>query len=169
VVLIAVVVVLGLFLLRAMDEDATSAVDGDEVSTADDAGDDAAPEGDSEGDGAEAPADDATTETSAEAELRPPSEITVMVLNASGVGGAAAAQTDKITGAGYLAAPADNSPLPSKTTQVQFAEGYEREAAALAEAIGAADGATAPLAPDLGVDLQGSQLVVILGNDLAGG
>lgn len=176
VVLIAVAVVLGLFLLRAIDDGATSAADGD-VETADDT---AAPDdGDEtdetdageagEGGGDDGGASDDEPEPPPP-ELRPPGEITVIVLNGSGVQGAAAAQTEKIAGAGYQTAIAGNAPQAVTDTQVQHAEGYEAEARALAEAIGTSPDATATVGPELAdVDLQGSQLVVLLGTDLAGG
>jgi hypothetical protein len=173
VVLIAVAVVLGLFLLRAIDnDDATSATDAAEVETADETtspgdGDENEEEGaDDDGGGDENDGDDDSPAPAP----RPPEEITVIVLNASGVQGAAAEQTDRIAFAGYQTATAGNAPQQLTDSQVQHAEGHEAEARALAEAIGAPADATSAISPELAdVDLQGSQLVVLLGTDLAGG
>lgn len=184
VVLIAVAVVLGLFLLRAIDEgDATSAADDAALEAADDTGDTddgAASDGTGAGEADEPPGEPADGATDGgdggtdqgepePPQPRAPGEITVIVLNGSGVTGAAGRQTEALGGAGYQTAVAANAPQPVTQTQVQHAEGYEAEAAVLAEELGV-PGSVAPMSPDLGeIDLQGAQLVVMLGTDLASG
>ncbi|HEX6237057.1 MAG TPA: LytR C-terminal domain-containing protein [Acidimicrobiales bacterium] len=179
VVLIAVAVVLGLFLLRAIDDsDATSAADGEALEATDDgeasgdtgAGESDEPPGEPADGGTDGGGDGGTEEGEPPApEPRTPGEITVIVLNGSGVQGAAGQQTETLGAAGYQTAVAANAPQPVAQTQVQHAEGFEAEAAVLAEELGV-PGSVAPMSPDLGeVDLQGAQLVVLLGTDLASG
>lgn len=161
IVLIAAAVVLGLFLLRALEDSApdnvaagpaeTTVAGGDtsDTTTAEDGGD--------------------TTTTAAP--VRQPAEVVVRVANVSGVSGAAGARTEQLTSAGYQTVEPTNGPEGQQleATQILFIEGFEGEARALAEALGApADGVAAmPAQPP--VDPGGAQLVVLLGTDLAGG
>jgi hypothetical protein len=161
IVLIAAAVVLGLFLLRALEDSSSSDGAVTAPSTT------AAP-------GAE------TTDTTAEeggettttaAPARPPGEVIVRVANASGVEGAAAARTEQLAGAGYQTVDPTNGPEGQQleATQVLFAEGFEAEARALAETLGApADGVAAMPAPPP-VDPAGAHLVVLIGTDIAEG
>ncbi|HEX6425536.1 MAG TPA: LytR C-terminal domain-containing protein [Acidimicrobiales bacterium] len=160
VVLVAVAVVLGFFVLRAIDDTAAGPVEttesAEESSDTTVAADDEAP--------------DETDTTEAEAPpARDPGEVTVLVANASGVQGAAAGQTDAIQGGGYLVAQPTNAPDLVETTQVLAVEGYEAEAAVLAADIGAPEGAVNPMPDPPPLDLAGAQLLVLLGPDLAGG
>lgn len=176
VILVAVAVVLGFFVLRAIDDTGAGTAGVDVEAASDDASEGAADapaaegEGEGEGDatdpaaggeGAEAPAEP-------EAEVRPPGEVVVAVANASGVQGAAAAQTDAIAAGGYLTGTAGNAPDSSDTTQVMAIPGFEAEAAVLAEAIGAPEGAVQPMSDPPPLDIEGIHLVVVLGTDLAG-
>jgi hypothetical protein len=156
VVLVAVAVVIGFFVLRALDD--TGAGPG--VTTSPDATDPAA-EG---GEGGE----DAATDTTAAPEARPPGEVVVLVANASGVQGAAGAQTEALQGGGYQVLPADNAPNQVQTTQVLPTAGYEAEAAVLATLMGASDAVEAMPDPPP-VDLAGANILVLLGPDLADG
>jgi LytR cell envelope-related transcriptional attenuator len=161
IVLLAAAVVLGLFLLRALEDSGS-----DDVSTAQSgttvAGGEASDTTAAEGDG-----DTTTTETP----LRQPAEIVVRVANVSGVAGSAGALTDQLAGQGYQTAEPTNGPEGQQldATQVLFVDGFEREAGALAEQMGApADGVTAmPAQPP--IDPAGAQIIVLLGTDLAGG
>jgi hypothetical protein len=161
IVLIAAAVVLGLFLLRALEDSApddvavapseTTAVAGDTTETT--------------------AAEDGGETTTTAAPLRQPAEIVVRVVNVAGVSGAAGARTEQLAGAGYQTVEPTNGPEGEQldATQILFAEGFEGEAQALAEALGApVDGVTAMPAPPP-VDPGGAQLVVLLGTDLAGG
>src|SRR5690606_35052381 len=99
----------------------------------------------------------------------PPSEVTVVVANASGVNGAAAQLTDTLAGQGYQTAPGLNAPSSVATTQILYLEGFEQEALALASTIQAPAEGVAPMPQPPPVDLGPAQLLVMLGPDLAGG
>jgi hypothetical protein len=152
VVLVAVAVVLGFFVLRAIDDtgSGTPVAGSDPASSETTAG----------GDTTEAPATTAAP--------RAPAEVIVIVANASGVQGAAAEQTEAIQGGGYQVAPAANAPEAVEATQVMPVPGFEAEAAVLAADIGAAEGAVVPLPDPPPVDLAGANILVLLGPDLAG-
>ncbi len=155
VVLVAVAVVLGFFILRAIDDTGGGPGIGDtesagEVETTD---------------GSETPP---ASDTTAPAP-RPPGEVIVLVANASGVQGAAAEQTTTIQGGGYQVLPAGNAENQVETTQVLPIAGFEAEAAALATAIGAPEGAVQPMPDPPPVDLAGANVLVLLGPDLASG
>ncbi|MGH9111557.1 MAG: LytR C-terminal domain-containing protein [Acidimicrobiales bacterium] len=159
-VLIAAAVVLGLFLLRAIDDSSTPVSSGDLAETAGTAGagaDTTAPPAEGEG--------STTTETPA----RPPAEVTVRVANASGVQGAAGAKTEQLAGGGYQTVGETNGPQGQRieATQVLFTKGFDREAVAVAEALGlpAENAAALPAQPP--VDLGGAQILVLLGTDIA--
>ena len=160
IVLVVAAVVLGLFLLRALEDSAPS----DGVATAP-----------TETTAADGEATDTTTAenggetTTTAAPVRQPAEIVVRVANVSAVEGAAAARTDQLASAGYQTVDPTNGPEQLDATQVLFVDGFEGEARALAEQLGApADGVVAmPAQPP--VDPGGAQLVVLLGTDLAGG
>jgi hypothetical protein len=161
IVLLAAAVVLGLFLLRALEDSAPS----DDVATSPTATTAGGETSDS------TTADDGGDTTTTAAPLRQPAEIMVRVANVSGVDGAATARTEQLAGAGYQTIEPTNGPEGQQlnATQVLFVDGFEGEARALAEALGApADGVAAiPAQPP--VDPGGAQLVVLLGTDIAGG
>jgi hypothetical protein len=161
IVLLAAAVVLGLFLLRAIDDSSSS----DDIATANT--DTTAANGEATDTTAAEDGGDTTTT----APLRQPAEIVVRVANVSGVSGAAGAKTEQLAAAGYQTVEATNGPEGQQldATQVLFVDGFEGEARALAEALGApADGVAAmPAQPP--VDPGGAQVVVLLGTDLAGG
>jgi hypothetical protein len=162
IVLLAAAVVLGLFLLRALEDSAPT----DDIATAPTT---TAAGGESTDTTAAEEGGDATTTTAAP--VRQPAEIVVRVANVSSVDGAASERTEQLAGAGYQTVEATNGPEGQQldATQVLFVDGFEGEARALAEQLGApAEGVTAmPAQPP--VDPGGAQLVVLLGTDLAGG
>lgn len=156
VVLVAVAVVLGFFVLRAID-DTGAGPSVDDVETTD---------------GGQAESGDSTTPPESDTTTvppRPPGEIVVLVANGSGVSGAAAAQTEAIQGGGYQVATPGNYEAGVDTTQVLAVEGYEAEAAVLAAAIAAPEGAVQPMPEPPPVELAGAHLLVLLGPDLANG
>lgn len=161
IVLLAAAVVLGLFLLRALEDSAPS----DDIATSPTATTAGGETSDS------TTAEDGGDTTTTAAPLRQPAEIAVRVANVSGVDGAATARTEQLAGAGYQTIEPTNGPEGQQldATQVLFVDGFEGEARALAEALGApADGVAAmPAQPP--VDPGGAQLVVLLGTDIAGG
>jgi len=76
-----------------------------------------------------------TSTTKAAGEVRPPQQVTVVVLNGSGRPGAATAQTNALKAKGYQTlTPADAT--RREGTVVYYRPGFEREAAALATAVG---------------------------------
>lgn len=155
VVLVAVAVVLGFFVLRAIDDtgagpDVEVEAPGDESATS-------------------AGPPPAGSDTSAPA-LRPPGEVVVLVANASGVQGAAAEQSTMIEAGGYQVLPAGNAEQQDlQTTVVYPVLGYEAEAAKLATDIGAGEGAVQPMPEPPPIELAGAHVLVLLGTDLAGG
>jgi LytR cell envelope-related transcriptional attenuator len=161
IVLLAAAVVLGLFLLRALEDSAPT----DDIATAP-----TTTAAGGEATDTTAPEEGGDTTTTA-APVRQPAEIVVRVANVSSVDGAASERTEQLAGAGYQTVEATNGPEGQQldATQVLFVDGFEGEARALAEQLGApAEGVTAmPAQPP--VDPGGAQLVVLLGTDLAGG
>lgn len=156
VVLVAVAVVLGFFILRAID-DTGGAPSVPDDGTAAPAGEEAAEEGAPE-----------STEPAAP-QARPVGEVTVLVANASGVSGAAAQQTELIAGAGYVTLEGTNAPELLEATQVLAVAGYEADAAALATAINAPPESVAPMPDPPPLETGGAHVLVMLGPDLAGG
>jgi hypothetical protein len=154
VVLVAVAVILGVFVLRAMDN--TSA-DVGSVNT--DATDTTAADGEA-----------AATETTAPA-VRTPAEVILIVANASGVSQAAATKTEQLQAAGYQTAPATNAPADMEldATQIMPTAGFEPEAAKLAGELGLPPESVQPLADPPPVDLAGANILVLMGTDVAGG
>lgn len=159
VVLVAVAIVLGFFVLRAIDD--TGGAPG--VTT------------DTEATAGGEPEDSETPpETEAPPEPRPPAEVVVLVANASGVSGAAGAQRDILAGAGYQTLEPTNATEAIEATQVLSAPGFEVDAAALASQIGAPPESVQPLTelPALDApppDPAAVNVIVMLGPDLASG
>jgi hypothetical protein len=156
VVLVAVAVVLGFFVLRAMNN--TSA-DVGVVTNSDTTATTAAP------------GDKATTKTTAaKPAARPPAQVTVVVANASGVSGAAAKQTDKLKAAGYKTGTAANAPegMNLVESQVMAVPGYEADAAKMAKDLGKPN-AVKPLPNPPPINMGGANILVLLGTDLARG
>src|SRR5690606_14397230 len=120
--LVAVAVIVGVFVLRALDD--TGA--GPAVDVADDATEQTGSPPPEEG-GEQPPAGEQEEQPAP----RPPQEITVLVANASGVSGAAAAQTEAIAGGGYQTVEPTNAPEQLDATQILAVQGFEAEAAAL--------------------------------------
>lgn len=158
--LIATAVIIGLFLLRNWDG---SSAGGTEL-VADEADGAAATPG---GDGAASGDPGAQTTTTAAA-ARPPGEVTVRVLNATSVVGAAGTMSDTLVQGNYKTVEPDDAGQMLDTTKILFAAGYEREAADLARAISSPAESLEALADPPQVDPTGANLVVLLGKDLAG-
>jgi hypothetical protein len=153
VVLVAVAVVLGFFVLRAI-EDTGGGPTAEEIEAAADTTSSSEDAADS-------------TDTTAPA-ARPTAEVVVLVANASGVQGAAAAQSEAIARGGYQVLPAANAPSEVEATQVMATAGYEADAAALAAAIGARPDSVVPMPDPPPLDVTGAHVLVMLGPDLAG-
>lgn len=157
VILVVVAVLIGFALLQDRDSStaqvAVGADDDPAVDTSDDDGTD------------EAPADSSTTTT--EAPL-PPSEVKVLVANASEVDGAAGVQSNDLEALGYVTANPTNAQELVPTTVVYFTPGFQAEAEELATQIGADPAVVAPLpTPAPVADMQLSDVLVVLGPDVA--
>ena len=164
--LVVVAVLVGLFLLR-------NGLDTSEVVTASDNGAEA-DGGEADGGAADEGTDDATDEGAETTDTtlppaRTPDQVPTIVLNGSGVSGAAGRYSEFLGSLGYQLTDPDganaNANVPS--TQILYAEGFEQEAVELADAIGAAAIAPAPLGAEPPGETMGAMVVVVLGPDLA--
>ena len=109
----------------------------------------------------------ATTAVTSPASTRPNNQVKVFVANASGVQGSAGRAADTLKAAGYVAV-AGNAPAHVKTTTVYYTEGYQAEAQGVAAALGAPAAAVQPMpTPPPIADIQGAQVLVMLGPDVA--
>jgi hypothetical protein len=169
VILVAVAAVLGFFVLRLMDDAGVESPVGD-IETAD-TSDGGSPDTTAASDEGEGGDEGESSDTTAAPAARPAGEVTVLVANASGVQGAAGAQSEAISQGGYQVLPADNAPENLDATQVLFVEGFEPEALVLAEQIGVAAPAeaVAPVPDPPPMELSGANVLVLLGPDLASG
>lgn len=151
-VLVAVAVVIGVLLLRDDDAGVAAVAVGTDTPSADVGGDDDA---------------DATASTTTTAALRPPAQVKVLVANGSGVNGAAGTTTDELEALGYVTGtPTNAERVPA--TVVYFTAGFEAEAAALAEALGAPVTSVVMMPAVAPVDdLQLSNVLVVVGPDIA--
>jgi LytR cell envelope-related transcriptional attenuator/Protein of unknown function (DUF2510) len=93
---------------------------------------------------------------------RPPAQVRVEVLNASGKAGAAGAMSDTLKAAGYTIAGLGNA-TTQKGTTVACETGFDAEAAALAQNVGAG-ATTQPLASPPPADAANADCLVTLGS-----
>lgn len=111
-----------------------------------------------------------TTTTTAAGALRPPAQVPTIVLNGSGVKGAAKKYSDALATYAYdLTNPTGGNATattPIPTTQVLYGPGFAREAAAVALAIGAPPSSVAALGTTLPGTTNGASVVVVIGTDL---
>ncbi len=155
--LIGVAVVIGIVLLQVVDNDTTGPI-----------GDGGSSSGAVVDNSSSSTQPDETTTTTTVATgggARQPAEISVQVLNGSGVSGAAASMTTQLQGAGYvMLEPTDTSPTTGTT--VYCTGGLDREASALAVAVGGDPPPSAEALPDpppSGTDST-TNCVVVLGS-----
>lgn len=96
---------------------------------------------------------------------RPPAEVNVIVLNGSGQSGVATSNANAAASAGFTSLEAQNA-LPSETTTVYYAPGFEADAAAvkLALRLAAAPVQPAPAEPIV-PEAAEADVVVLLGTD----
>lgn len=152
VLLLALAVVLSVVLLQALDDSPTGLTTTAQESTP--APQEATPAADTP---AVAP------------QVRTPSEVNVLVANGTTVNGAANKVAGRLQPIGYKLLKPGNTATPSTTSVVQYVPGYQAEAQALATSLGISSSAVqampnpAPIA-----DLQGANVLVIIGNELAG-
>lgn len=118
--------------------------------------------------GASAKGDRSSASTTTTVALRSPSKVTVIVLNGTSVGGAAGKYSTAIGSAGYQMLTAGDAATKIPATQVFFAPGYQREAAAVAAAAGAPATLTpVPLPTPPPGQVGAANVVVVIGADLA--
>ena len=162
-VLVVVAVVIGLVLLRnGLDTSETftpSTTDGSTSETDDAASTDGTI------------VDDGTDSTDSSVSVRTPPEVAVIVLNGSGVQGAAARYSTALANLGYNLTDDDGANATSNvdTTQVLYQTSpadFQAEAAAVAAAIGAPATSLAPLGTPLPGTTNSAVVVVVLGPDL---
>jgi LytR cell envelope-related transcriptional attenuator len=162
VLLVAAAVIIGVLLLNASDDSSaeqqvqTSSVDQTSETTATTAG-----TGSTGGTGG-------TTQTTARsAQAHAPNQVKVLVLNGSGVQGAATKVANQLKAQNYVAT-GDNAPQPLNTTTVYYVAGYEADAKAIADLLKNPAPATAampnpPPSPKVG----DNHVVVMLAADVA--
>lgn len=161
--LVVVAVMIGLFLLRnGLDtSEAVKSTRGSDSSATDSSSSDSG--------ATDAGTDGTTTTTLAE---REPAEVPTVVLNDSGVAGAAGKYSQALAAAGYQLTNPDganaDAPGDAAGTIVYFAPGFEAEAAAVAAVIGAADTVVPqPLPTTPPGPIASASVVVVIGTDLA--
>jgi hypothetical protein len=182
-----VAVVVGVVLLaQGFDDDGGLIVaDGDDgaTDTTADAGDgdtDGATDGDgTDGGGTDGEGDegatgttvdggtDGDTETTATVlpPARPPEQTTVLVLNGSGVDGAAGRVRDALLAANYNPLAPGNAPTNVDDTSIYHLEGWQAEAAGIASLLGAPLDAVAPMPDDPAFEIGEAVVVIVLGAD----
>ena len=145
IILIVVAVAIGLVLLaKGFDGGDTSlAVSpaGDDTSAEPAAeGDEPAAESDepaAEGDEPAADDGDSTTDTPVEpGTTRPPGEVKVAAVNATGEPGLASTAAGKLDTQGYVTAPKNGSTIPTEASTVYYLAGYSEDAKAVASILG---------------------------------
>lgn len=123
--LIVLAIIIGIVLLQVIDDGSGPIGDGGTTTTT------AAPTtSTSRGTTTTTKADPKETGT-----VRTPQQVTVLVLNGSGVGGAAATSTNTLRALGYQTLPASDAPAQVGNT-VYYQSGYKRECAAVATTVG---------------------------------
>ncbi len=160
--LVVVAVLIGLVLLRN-GLDTSEAI----TSTGGSGSDSEATDGTS--DGTDDEPDGTTTTVPA---VRPPAEVPAVVLNDSGVAGAAGKYSDALAAFGYVLTDPDGDNADTAgdaaVTLIYFAPGFDAEAAAVAVAIGAPETvvpAALPTTPP--GPITGASVVVVVGLDMA--
>jgi cytoskeletal protein RodZ len=99
-----------------------------------------------------------TTSTSVVA-VRPPGEVTVVVLNSMGLDGAAGRMTQRLTEAGYQTLTPDNFTPEQDPSRIWYREGFAAEAADLVDLL---PGASVEQLPDESLQ-EGADVVLVLG------
>lgn len=105
--------------------------------------------------------------TAPAAQPRPADQVIVMVANTTTVNGAGGCMTDALETRSYQIRPPGNTEPARETTAILFQAGFEAEAAQLASDMGVQEAPAAIPNPPPVADLQGANLLVLLGTDLA--
>lgn len=91
--------------------------------------------------------------------LRPPAEVTVVVLNSIGLDGAAGRMSSNLSEAGYQTLTPDNFEPEQNPSRIWYREGFAAEAAALVDFL---PGATVEALPDESLQ-PGADIILVLG------
>ncbi|MGH3650803.1 MAG: LytR C-terminal domain-containing protein [Acidimicrobiia bacterium] len=91
--------------------------------------------------------------------VRPPGEVTVVVLNSMGLDGAAGRLTNDLASAGYQTITPDNYTPELDPSRIWYREGFAAEAAGLVDFV---PGATVEPLPDESIE-EGADVVLVLG------
>ena len=156
-ILLVVAAVLGIVLLQAFDTDidAGSGVD---------VGNTTVPTGNGTA-GSVVPTVPANTNTTRPA--RAPSEVTVLVANGTGIKGLGTQNADALKALGYNTLTAVDATKALDASAVQYAEGFQAEAQAVALTLGLQPSSVQPLNSPAVPDTQGATVIVLLGADIA--
>jgi len=101
-------------------------------------------------------------------QTRSPADVKVLVANGIGVSGVASKVAGRLQPIGYQLLKPGNTVKSETNSLVQYSAGYAAEAAAVANSLGLpASGVQALPVPNPVADLQGANIVVIVGNELA--
>lgn len=99
------------------------------------------------------------TSSTSSVEVRPPAEVTVLVLNSIGVDGAAGRMSSNLAEAGYQTLTPDDYQPEQSPSRIWYRDGYAAEAAGLAEFL---PGAQVEPIPDDSIG-EGADVVMVLG------
>lgn len=99
---------------------------------------------------------------------RPPAEVKVLTANGTGTSGLAGKTSEFLRQNGYnVLAPTDANPPPIEMSRVEFRDGFEPEARALAATLQLPAGSVRPLETDPPVaETRSADVLVLLGADL---
>lgn len=114
--------------------------------------------------------DDTTTSSSEPTgTTKPPADVKVVVLNGSGLTGVARSTSETIGGKGFnMLEPSNASSGQVEATTVYYSEGFQADAAAIADLLGKTSDAVAPKPTQtLGAGADTANVVVVLGKDTA--
>ena len=108
-----------------------------------------------------------TAPTNTTVPARAPSEVTVLVANGSGIRGLGSQNADALKALGYNTLTAVDATKALDVSTVQYGEGYQAEAQAIALTLGLQPSAVQPLNSPPVPDTQGASVFVLLGADIA--
>ncbi len=112
---------------------------------------------------------DTATQKEPAASTPDPSTITVSVLNTTSVTGLAGDKSDQLKAAGYNVDPAASLSPTRQNSVVEYQDGHEADAAAVAKELNLSASAIAPMEQEVAsAGSSGADVIVVIGEDLAG-